>query len=198
MVVGGVTSLIEPFNEQDRTRYANLLRSSIVEEREDFSVSPTAIVVNKLGKDRYHALLDGYRDTGGLSDDQLDILKSNVEGVSYFVFARVEADDVSRDMNISQRGKRVTKKISRDTTVAFDVYDIASKKVVWHGLIDTNLSDSNNYAIMKETVMVDLVKAAKGSKIQEEDEKRPYPETPTLKQAFDRIFKKFGAALPKK
>jgi hypothetical protein len=195
MVIGGVASLTNPFNEQDRTRYANLLRSAIIEERKEFSVSPVSLVVNKLGKEDYHALLDSYRDTGGLSNEQLSMLKTKVTGVKYFVFARVEADDISKNVNTTEGGKHVEKKVSRAMAVAFEVYDIADAKVVWSGLISTTLSGSNSYENTKESVLIDFVKSVSG-KSQTDDEKHPYPATPSMKKVFDKIFKEFGDAMP--
>lgn len=197
MVVGGVTSLAEPFNEQDRTRYASLLRSAILEEREEFSVSPASLLINKVGKEEYHALLDSYRDTGGLGNDHLSMLKTKVAGVKYFVFARVEVDDVTRDVSKTEGGRHVTSKVSRDVAVTFEVFDTAKTEIVWSGLISTTLSDSNSYDFSKESILLDLVKTVSG-KSKTDDQKYPYPETPSLKKAFDKIFREFSAALPEK
>lgn len=185
---------------------ANALKNQIIEERAMFSVNSAGLVVKKLGKKNYLRMLSAIEEEGRLGQEDIMLLKKSLTGRRYVVFARVESDDVSKNRdtrtptdsqgNVTGPEQMVTR-VNRSIETAYQVYDLVEGNLAWSGNISKSTSKESNYVIKKDSGLVSLVKAIKGTEEDNDVEKNyPYPKTPSRKYVMNNSFRGFAENLP--
>lgn len=205
MAVGGVVSL-SASSEGDETSFANLLRTQLLEQREQYTVNPAGAVANKVGNDEYKKMLDNYRNNGALSDAEIKTLGSKLQGTRYVIFSRIESDDttrnrsenVTKDKNGKTTGRKIKSETKRDVMASFNVYDLSKGTSAWSGTMKTSDKKNKTYDVSSLDTIVDLVSVVKNGQAKSSDDKYPFPEPPALNDLLSDIFKGFAKELPKK
>jgi len=218
LAIGGVTSTLEPLPATERSRYAGVLLRATREERETFRVHPAGEVVAALGERRVDAMLDFYRRHGVLAAEDLARLTPQRLGARYLVLARIERDDVRQEKNESSMDvveyddkgnarptKRVEVTVIHDTirtvSASFQIYDLASDRSVWSGVITQHATRSNQTSQQfgkderwSQELLVELVRQllldGKG-----ED---PYPKPAAFIDVLGQVFTGFAENLPER
>jgi len=202
MAVGGVVSMVNPLKEDVRIRYGNLLRQSILAQREQFKVLFSGFVANKIGKNNYIKLINEYRGTGVLADNHLGTLKSKVNGVRYLLFAMVENDMVDKYRSDTKDKKSgdttITTTTSRQVSCSLQIYDLTQSKIVWSGTVDKKYSNSNEFKKEKKDGLIDLVEAIGKAANNQKQEEYAFPSPPALEKVLKRAFSGFAENFPEK
>lgn len=158
MAIGGVTSALRSMREEERNRYADIMRMRFLGERETFKILPAGIVANVLGHEAYRSMLDEYRTYGRLSDTMKRNLMTKFKTVRYMVFARIEKDNISKsriEVLYDEYGKELENnktimEITRSTDASMNIYDLRTGVTVWSGTVEKISSRSNEYVEKKK------------------------------------------------
>ena len=199
IAVGGVASALGDLDEGSSITFGNLLRTQIIEKRENLNVTPVGAVANRMGKAEYKNLVDEFGRTGAIGPEGLNRLKDTIQGVRYFVFARIEQDDViknrRRETQTDRKGKIISRsmraEVTRTVSATVAIYDVLSGKTVWSANISANKINQSEFDIA--TGLMGLVQAVQGKT---EDEKFPYPDAPTIHSVLEKVFSGVGENLP--
>lgn len=207
ILVGGVTSVMDDMEESRRNSVANLLRTELLEERKDYNVIPAGALSNKLGKAKYHEMLEAYKTEGMLSDVWIQALKK-ASPQRFVAFARIENDNVINDRNeVSDRNDkgevipdtaRVITTSRRTMSASLNIYDLQANEVAWSGSVTKSLSAQQEFARQKEIGLVSVIKAFKGASEQPDSERFPYPTAPDVNKVLAKVFEGFAENMPKK
>ena len=200
IAVGGVASALGDLDEGSSITYGNSLRNQIIEKRENLKVTPVGAVASQMGKAEYKKLIDDFGRTGAIGPDGLNRLRDTIQSVRYFVFARLEQDDViknrRRETVRDKKGKIISKsmlaRVTRTVSATVSIYDVLSGKTVWSANLSSNKINQSKYDI--STGLLSLVEAVQGKT---EDEKFPYPDAPTIHTMLATVFSGVGDNLPK-
>ncbi|NRA62946.1 MAG: hypothetical protein HRU19_00600 [Pseudobacteriovorax sp.] len=187
----------------------SLLGTEIRDERKDIKVH---------GKDdrlNSRAILKQIRSTNELSQEAINSLPGDVK--PYVVYASIISDDTQSSNSENKNDKdQITGYVystERLMTVAFRVYDLKSKKMVWSGDVNKRLSKSKTYSPaeyerMQETKkdsetinMVGSIAKAISGKSDNKDIVKVrsfYPKAPSQRKVLKELFSDFADALPKK
>jgi hypothetical protein len=200
MAVGGVVSS-KPVSDEEMTSYANSLKDQIQEKRDDYSVSPSGVVADKLGSEGYKSMLGEYKEKGVLGDESLKKLAESVGGIQYIIFARIDMDSIEKKLvNKSKKDKdgkvissSVSATISRKISVSFNVYDTGRGISAWSGTLETTKKSSREHSTGIN--VVDVINAVKS--VGSGKDRFTYPDPPDIKKLLAKNFKGFAKQLPK-
>ncbi|MBI4042327.1 MAG: hypothetical protein HY391_02515 [Deltaproteobacteria bacterium] len=203
IVVGGVTSALGPLEEGKSVSLANLLRTSILEERKSFSVGSVGGVMNRLGSPLYLQISNEFRMNAELSDESQKRLSKVFSDYRFVVFARIEEDEVTQnrreESTTNDKGETLEKVIATSTrtiTALLTVYDLRLNEIAWSGSISKNGMNQNEYKKAMGLIMV--IEVIKGGPETTDDRMYPYPKPPADTELLERIFEGFAENLPKK
>lgn len=193
----GVVSSVEPLSAAERSRHSELFRREILAEHKQYEVVSAGQVARKLGL-HYTTMLDGYRDTATLADDDFARLQAANLKARYLVLARIDQNAVSQDRseNRQQRYDKKGKPNGEVVTVAYNtqravatlvtIYDVKTRQSVWSGSVAQQQSNSNRRERevandINDILLEALIDAAFGDQALEQR----YPTAP----AFDRVLR---------
>jgi len=217
MAIGGVTSSLEPLDSWERSLYGRILLDRLQKKRQDYSVLSSERVARAMGVDAHNEMLDQYRESGAVPDVFLKKIDQNIKDARYVIFARIEGDDVERNIEeeierfVTKRDKdgkpleetsRVKEKYvtTRTVSVSFAVYDLESDTPAWSGVIiegasrtnvysDSNDSqDNSNDSFWRQLFKSMLLKAP--------SRHRYHPNPATLREVLIKVFSGFAGNMP--
>lgn len=207
--VGGVISAVDIFSESKITSASTILRDQFVDRRNEFAIERSGVIVNAMGKKKYLQMLDEYKNTGTLSAQWMNAVRSVAGDVRYVIFARIEEDVINpqrtkqdtytkdKDGKKYKTGELITSKISRNTTVSLNIYDLDQSSAVWGGSVSKTQSKQRTYNVSLSSSL-DKVVVVLGSVLSTEDKRFPYPPTPSQNDILKAVFRGFADNLPKK
>ena len=147
---------LSTLTNQERLLYSEIIRSRFAEQRPGFFILSTGVIVDKLGKERYNAMLEEYRTLGMVSEKWLSTIAEFTDGFGYVVFARILEDTVKSDRTRTDNyndekklmtGYTITKERRRTMTVAQEIFSLETKAAVWGGSVTKSASNSREYKV---------------------------------------------------
>lgn len=205
LVVGGVTSVNGDVDYRKGMSLSNALKTQIVEEREDLSVTHAGMVAKSLGKEAYASILSSIENEGSLSSAQVEMLSAKIQGRRFLVFSKIENDQTNQnrrqidktDSNGNATGEsEMVSSTSRSVDVSFLVYDLMKKEIAWSGTVNKRDTKESKFSVKKDSGLVSLVKAIKGTEERSTEDLYPYPEAPGQQPLLVRAFRGFAENLP--
>jgi hypothetical protein len=203
MAIGGVTSALTKMPEEERNRYADMMRMSFLEKRETFTIVPAGFVAHFMGHPEYRHMLDEYRTYGRLSDSLKEKVGARFTIARYIAFARIERDNISRSRTEETHdasGEELEKKktimeTTRSTEVSLNIYDLQTGVKVWSGAVEEYAVRKNEYVENKESkfFLIALFEAIIDAIFETPPE---YPDPPSLDELLGRVFSGFARYLP--
>jgi hypothetical protein len=181
--IGGVVSAMTKVDDNGR-ELAALMRTQIIETRQDFKIVSSSYIERRLGEADYSALLNGYESRGELHPELLAKIRPDLEKrFRFMVFARIDMDTVSTrlkhigrvDGDTSPSTDYITR---REIGIAFQVYDLEKFALVY----TTHVTASDE----RSTRRLDRPLAIE----------RPYPDPPDLREVAVIVFEDFAKRLP--
>jgi hypothetical protein len=156
IAIVGITSTIKPIKKKEQNAIGKIIYSSFLEKRRDLSLVKAGDVVTAIGAELRSKSLEEYQLTGTIPASILEVLKQNLEGIRYVIFARIDKDDISKFESISYRakdGKEISsykdgavevhkRETTRRETVSLHVFDLVRGIPVWGGSVSK--SDSRH------------------------------------------------------
>ena len=204
MAVGGVIHTFSVLNNHERLLYSDIIRSRFSEQRPGYFVYSIGVIVERLGKESYSAMIEEYRTLGTVSDKWLSTIAEFTDGFGYVIFARIIEDSTkserTRSDNYDDEKKRllgytITAERKRTMTVAVDIYSLKTKTEVWGGTVTKSASESKSYKHDTRNAASTVIEVL-GSIMKPEERRFPYPSMPTQAQVLRSIFSGFGENLP--
>lgn len=205
MVVGGVTSALNPLPPATRNLYGNILSREFLDEQENFRILPSSRLASLIGSENLNRLLDEYRVYGQLSDAWLQELRPAVREARYLMLARIEKDDIQnersdetvydKDGKSVEDRRKITLKTERTVGASLGIYDLDRGIEVWRGTVEKSATRKTNYETNEwgdlASVVVDAVldKDVRSSRTD-------YPTPVSLDDLLNRIFEGFAENMP--
>lgn len=205
MIAGGVVHSIDDWKYKSKISYANKLKTEIMEEREMLKVTDAGFLAKKIGKKAYAQALKELEEDGMLSENSIINMRKKVKGRRYVVFARVESDDTSQDRRhydeTDSQGNSTGRSLVDATTnrkmdVVFSVLDLTEGNTVWNGTITKSNQNKQTYTVKKDSGLVSIIKAVKGTEERSSEEMYPFPKAPRADRILSMAFKGFAENLP--
>jgi len=94
-MVGGVVSAVSPLDDITRMRFSDLMVRTFAEEKSELAIARAGFLMNALGHESFERMLDGYRESGVLAEDDAAQAGHAFPDLRYLMLARIEQDHVS-------------------------------------------------------------------------------------------------------
>lgn len=206
LIIAGVTSSVDEISMRENLAFSNLMKTHITEERSDVPILPAGALLKKLGKKDYAALIEDYSLTGNVGEKNIALIKTKMRLARFVTFVKIESneeltnhDEVpaedSQGKEISGKTK-ITAMVERKINAAIQIVDLAKSNIAWSGSIEKSIKKYNYHTQNKESGLITLVKAVKGTKEESIEKKFPAPKAPTTKEVLAQIFSAFANNLP--
>ena len=207
MGIGGVVAVDTSLSAEERTRYADLLRKAVQDERKYYTVFPVTDTETRMGPKRYEEILHAYRKRGFLCFDTLQEIKAVTKDFRYLVMARIEADVATEktirrpqtdDLGNTIEGERwVELATRRSVVVSLDIYDLLKCVSVMSGSLYKRGSNAWAYGEKEGGDAGEQFLQSFGSTcFQGFAEENLQPRAPRFEMVLGKIFKGFARDLP--
>ncbi len=160
-VIGGVVSSHKKLTEIKRIRFGDLLGRTFHSELPHIKTVPTGALIKALGQQRFNALLDAYRLTGVIKQQDVTELQAAMPDARYLILSNIEQDQIDQEEHETEteeadseedRQQRNFERIrvdlsmitSRELGASLLIYDFKDHQVMWSGFIDKTISRSND------------------------------------------------------
>ena len=226
LVIAGVVSSVDDLPLGRHAYYADLLRRSLREKRNDLRILTADAVADALGEDGYEDFLREYRDLGMPNAKRLRVLASRIDAARYLVLARIDRNDTSRwtteESVTDKKGKKTGTKIhyrsGRTVDLSMRIVDLETSDTVWNGSLEKSSWNENVEEIpfeadgghgrrknfgkeARDALIVGLAAGALAAVVGEsplanDAPDDPYPDPPNETYLFEQAFSGFAENLP--
>ena len=213
MAVGGVVSIEEKWDRAKINKFSNMLRTKIMNERENVRVSPVGSFVNAVGEDAALAIWQEYERNGVISQKHIDLMAQKMPRNRFIAFAKMENNAVTESSRYQEprteedskgrkkevRGKTIVS-ATRDVSFSINIYDLKAKNSAFSGSLSNSSSRSTEYLDPEENNslmagVADVIRAAKGTENQQKTQHKA-PPPPKEEEVSEYIFSGFAKNFP--
>ncbi|NWF39438.1 hypothetical protein F3F96_09845 [Mariprofundus sp. NF] len=215
-VAGGVVSLVDSLNDQQRMLYSEIMVREFADERPGFSFIRSGALISAFSLQQYGAWLDAFQLTGEISEPFASAVKVSFPKARYLMLCRIEENRITQehseretDVADSEEDRKkgeyeyVQVDISLTTTrqvgARLTIFDLQQHVVAWSGYVvksETNSNDSsrtfNKQNRWRDEFVDDFLNAMIGI------DNQGYPEAPAIESVLASLFEGFAENMPEK
>jgi len=215
-VVGGVASLVDRLNDQQRMLYSEIMSREFADERPGFSFIRSGALVSAVSMQQYGAWLDAFRLTGEVSEPFADAVKISFPKARYLMLCRIEENRITQehseretDVADSEEDQKkgeyeyVQVDISLTTTrqlgARLTIVDLQQHVIAWSGYVVKSEANSNDSSRTfdkqnrwRDEFVDDFLNAMIGI------DNQGYPEAPAIESVLAALFEGFAENMPEK
>jgi len=208
VVIGGVVSSHKQLTEIKRIRFGDLLGRTLHTELPHIKTVPTGSLRKALGQQPFNDLLDAYRLTGVITQQDVTEIQAVFPDARYLMLCNIEQDKIDQEQHETEtetadseedRKQRNFDLIrvdlslitSRDLGASFLIYDLKDHQVMWAGFIHKTISKSSDSSrTFRKTFRWH------DGFINDESVERNYPKAATQVEVLEEIFSGFAENMP--
>jgi hypothetical protein len=215
-IIGGVVSAAGSLDHITRIRFGDLLERIFHKERPELDMIRTGYLFREIGSESFARLLDGYRLTAMVTEQDMDNIRHLFPAARYLVLCRIEKDQVNRqhheseaDVVDSEEDRRegefeyvrvdVSLATTREMGATLTIYDLRQNVLAWSGYVtqsETNSNHSSRTFNKKNRWQEELADAFVSALIGVDG--NSYPAPPSRQEVLEELFEGFAENMPER
>ena len=191
LVLGGITSSVEPFDDQQREEMTALLETILL-QHSIYKINTAVKLSDRLKKSQYQKILNEFRTSSSLAVDVATALKEKLYPARYILFINVIRDDVTK--KTSRIPNAINYTTTRSTEVTLNIFSLKTQKpAVLANITATNkktnkIEEHRNRDPLISTMRIVVNQLVMGG----------YPEPPGIKENLRKVFLGVADQIPRK
>jgi len=215
-VAAAVTSLADDLNDRQRMLYSEILAREFVDERPEFTLFRSGVLISSYSLQQYRAWLNNYQLSGEIADTFANAIRKTYPHARFVILCRIEENRVAQhhsetetDVADSEEDRKkgefefvqvdVTLTTSRQVGATLSIFELQQNKVVWSGYVaksEANSSSSSRtfdkHNRWREEFVDSFIDALIGV------DNQGYPQAPAFEKVLASVFEGFAENMPEK